>query len=44
MGENTGVMLEEDIETQVATSCSQTGLPEEGVGHQSSYKTFNLKI
>ena len=31
------------IETEVATSCSQAELPEEGGGHQSTHKSFNSK-
>jgi hypothetical protein len=32
-----------DTETEVATFCSQAGLPEEGGGQQSIHKTFNAK-
>jgi hypothetical protein len=28
----------------VTTSCSQTGLPVEGRGHQNTHKTFNTKF
>jgi hypothetical protein len=37
-------LLEEDRETEVATSCIQAGLPMEGGEHQSSHKTFNPKL
>jgi hypothetical protein len=33
-----------DIETEVATYCTQAGLPEEGERHQSTHKTFNPKF
>jgi hypothetical protein len=33
-----------DIETEVATSCIQSELPEEEVGYQSTHKTLNPKF
>lgn len=33
-----------DIETKVATSCSQTRLAVQGREHQLTHKTFNLKF
>ena len=43
-GESMGVALAEiPIETEVATSCSQTRVPVEEGRHQSTHKTFNPK-
>jgi hypothetical protein len=47
MVEDTGhlrFLQEEDIENKVATSCSQTELPEEEERHQSVHKTSNRKF
>jgi hypothetical protein len=33
-----------EVKTEVATSGSQEGLPEEGRGHQSTHKPFNPKF
>jgi hypothetical protein len=33
-----------DTELEMATSCSQARLPMEGLGHQSSHKTFNSQF
>jgi hypothetical protein len=33
-----------DIETEMATSCNQVGIPEEEKEHQTTHKTFNLKF
>jgi len=33
-----------DVELEEATFCSQTGLPVEGGGHQSTHKAFNAKF
>ena len=33
-----------DRETEVETTCSQAGLPEEGEGHQPTHKTLDLKF
>ena len=33
-----------NMETDVATSCTQVGLPVEGGGHQPTHKTFNPKF
>ena len=32
------------MEPKMAIHCNQTGLLMEGLGHQSSYKTFDLKF
>lgn len=31
-------------EPEIATSCNQIGLPEEGLGHELSHKTCDLQI
>jgi hypothetical protein len=32
------------MEPEVATSCSQAGLPVKGVGGETTHKTFNLGL
>ena len=43
MGKASGSLAAEDIEPEMTDSCSQTGLPAEGVGHQPTQKTFDWK-
>jgi hypothetical protein len=32
------------MDAEVTTSCRQAGLPEDGGGHQSTRKTFDLRL
>ena len=38
------MILAETMEPEVATSCSQAGLPVKGVGGETTHKTFNLGL
>ena len=44
MGEAFGSLAAEDIEPEMANSCSQAGLPVEGIGYQPTHKNFNPKL